>query len=262
MSVIYDALKKVQRERAELGRSVKVDNMAFHRGFQHTLSFSWYLSVLIVVSIIVLFIGYKINRSQLEEKGQRLFATSDILRDAADDLGREDVREGNKREQGVEAAVRHNLQGMKLYNDFRFSDAIAEFRKAISLKPAYPEAYNNLGIVSKGMGDIKTALKYYNEALRFRPDYPEALNNAGVALDRLGRHDEAESRFLKAIQLLPSYHDPYLNLAISLDSSGKTFEALRYYEAFLLKYQGEDDRLLEEIDNRIVRIRALSIEQF
>lgn len=271
MSVIYDALRKVQREKEELGKVIKTERIAFRRGFLHNLSSFWYLYILLI--IIALFIAYKTMylsyQQNLVEKKQALLGTLDETNTVdlsntwrGEDGENKDLQGEKKLSNDVETAMRHNRQGVKLYNDLQFSSAIAEFKKAISITPNFPEAYNNLGMTFKRMGDLKIALKYYNEALRQRPNYPQALNNSGVVLSKLSKPKEAESRFLKAIEALPSYPDPYLNLAIYFDSSGKTFEALRYYESFLMKYKGDNDILIEEIDNRILQIKSLPIEFF
>jgi tetratricopeptide (TPR) repeat protein len=63
------------------------------------------------------------------------------------------------------------------------------------------------------LNDTDRALKYWQQALELRPDYPEALNNLGVLFLRQGRTAEAQEEFQKAIRVAADFDQPYLNLA-------------------------------------------------
>lgn len=65
------------------------------------------------------------------------------------------------------------------------------FRKAVELRPAYPEAWNELGYALRNQGNYADSLKAYDEALRLRPNFPEALEYLGEAYVKLGRVDDA-----------------------------------------------------------------------
>ena len=51
------------------------------------------------------------------------------------------------------------------------------------------------------------------KAVRLRPNYPEALNNLGILLTRQNRTSEAEEKFKACIAVAPNYDQAYLNLA-------------------------------------------------
>jgi Flp pilus assembly protein TadD len=51
------------------------------------------------------------------------------------------------------------------------------------------------------------------KAVALRPDYPEALNNLGVLLVRDKNYPEAEEQFKTCIRLAPNFDQSYLNLA-------------------------------------------------
>ena len=53
--------------------------------------------------------------------------------------------------------------------------AIAVYSRAISLKPDYAEAYNNMGNALREQGNLEEALKAYNKAIDLKPDYVEAI---------------------------------------------------------------------------------------
>ena len=69
--------------------------------------------------------------------------------------------------------------------------AVGAFRKAVSLRPAYPEAWNELGYALRNQGRYADSLDAYDEALRLRPNFPEALEYLGEAYVKLGRMDDA-----------------------------------------------------------------------
>ena len=72
-----------------------------------------------------------------------------------------------------------------------WTEAVAAFRSAIALRPAFPEAWNELGFALRNQGKYPDSLKAYDEALRIRPDFPEALEYLGEAYVKLGRMDDA-----------------------------------------------------------------------
>ena len=49
--------------------------------------------------------------------------------------------------------------------------------KAISLKPDYHVACNNLGNTLRDQGKFEEAVEAYNKALSIKPDYDEAYKN-------------------------------------------------------------------------------------
>lgn len=83
--------------------------------------------------------------------------------------------------------------GLKAKAAKRFSEAVADFRRAVDLRPNFPEAWNELGFALRQTGQYPEALKAYDQALRLRPNYPEALEYLGEAYVKLGRTDDARA---------------------------------------------------------------------
>lgn len=65
------------------------------------------------------------------------------------------------------------------------------FRRALTLRPAFPDAWSELGFALRQQGRYTESLAAYDEALRLRPDFPEALEYLGEAYVKLGRLDDA-----------------------------------------------------------------------
>ena len=82
-------------------------------------------------------------------------------------------------------------RGIAARNAKDWPAAAGAFRKAVDLRPAYPEAWNELGYALRNQGKSADSLKAYDEALCLRPNFPEALEYLGEAYVKLGRVDDA-----------------------------------------------------------------------
>ena len=84
-------------------------------------------------------------------------------------------------------------------------DAAIGHAKALSLKPSWAEAHNNLGTTLAKQGKADEAIAHYTAALRLRPDWALPYNNLGDAMVKQGRITEAMATFTKAAQLMPCF---------------------------------------------------------
>jgi tetratricopeptide (TPR) repeat protein len=69
--------------------------------------------------------------------------------------------------------------------------AVEAQRSAVTMRPAFPEAWNELGFALRNQGRYTESLQAYDEALRLRPNFPEALEYLGEAYVKLGRLEDA-----------------------------------------------------------------------
>ena len=69
--------------------------------------------------------------------------------------------------------------------------AVEAFKSAVTLRPNFPEAWNELGYAFRNQGRYPESLAAYEEALRLRPNFPEALEYLGEAYVQMGRLDDA-----------------------------------------------------------------------
>ncbi len=77
--------------------------------------------------------------------------------------------------------------------------AVEAYRKAVSLRPNYPEAYLALARVLSELGDLDEAEKALNLARKARPGYAEASAVLGRIYREAGDDDKAIAAFKKAI---------------------------------------------------------------
>ena len=60
---------------------------------------------------------------------------------------------------------------------------------------------------------LRSAAEYLQKAVELRPDYPEALNNLGVLFVHGQDYARAEEEFKRCIRVAPGFDQSYMNLA-------------------------------------------------
>jgi predicted O-linked N-acetylglucosamine transferase (SPINDLY family) len=87
----------------------------------------------------------------------------------------------------------------------REDEALASYDKALALEPAYPDAWNNRGVVLKDLKRLDEALTCFDRAIALQPNYVDAYVNRAPVLRDLKRVDEAADSLAKALALKPDY---------------------------------------------------------
>jgi protein O-mannosyl-transferase len=119
---------------------------------------------------------------------------------------------------------------------FVYADEETLWRDTLASNPACWPAYNNLGTLLEGKGQLDEAIRQYQEALRLNSDNAEARNNLGSAFTKKGQGDEAIRQLQEALRLNPDIAVAHNNLGIALAGKGQLDEAIRQYqEALRLK---------------------------
>ena len=107
--------------------------------------------------------------------------------------------------------VAHHGLGLGLIAEGKTEEAIDHYNKTISIKPEFPNAYNNRGIVYGGLGQYKLALDDFDKAIRLKEDYAEAYYNKAVTYANMAQYQLAIEDYNKAIILNPDYAYAYNN---------------------------------------------------
>lgn len=98
----------------------------------------------------------------------------------------------------------------------RLDDALSDLDTALGIRPAFPEALNNRGNVLRDMRRLSEALASFEAALQLRPDFVLALCNRGHTLLDLGRTQEALSSFAAVLALVPDDGEALFGRAVAL----------------------------------------------
>jgi len=131
------------------------------------------------------------------------------------------------------SVVLYNIAGAANVGLRQFDAAIANYKKALKIKPDYTESYFNMGIALGHKGDTEAAIDSYKQALKIKPDYAEAYNNLGVQLNQKGDLNAAIDSYNKAVLINPRYPEAYNNMGIALSNKGDTEAAIDSYRQAL-----------------------------
>ncbi|MDH5693203.1 MAG: tetratricopeptide repeat protein [Gammaproteobacteria bacterium] len=123
------------------------------------------------------------------------------------------------------------LLGKAAYGEKRFEEAIAQYNKAISLKPdSYPEAHLNIGLAYAKLGQIKEAKNQYNKAIRLKNAYPKAWYNLGLLYKKEDNLIQAKKCLLKATEQDNNYEQAWFNLALVYTKANDISKAISAYK--------------------------------
>ena len=86
----------------------------------------------------------------------------------------------------------HYLKGLVLHNMEQFEDAVEWFKLSISLKGDFDDAYNNLGVALKKLGDLEGSEVQLRAALKVNPKNIGFYQNLGSVLIEQKKFTEAE----------------------------------------------------------------------
>lgn len=80
-----------------------------------------------------------------------------------------------------EEAEMHNQEGLAVFADGKYDEAISHYNEAIRLDPNNAKAYNNRGVANAKLGKYDQAISDYTRALQLNPQFAEAYHNRALA---------------------------------------------------------------------------------
>ena len=161
---------------------------------------------------------------------------------ATENMGISLVREGKLR-----AGLQHLLDAVKLgsenpdlyhelakvYFDLGEYDlSLANFKKALALRPQFSEALNNMGVLYVKLDELDKALDCFQQAakdLLYRTPY-YAYHNIGSVYYKKGDYSAAIENYKKALSLAPNYVEVYYDLAAAYEALNQLEDAISAYE--------------------------------
>jgi tetratricopeptide (TPR) repeat protein len=143
-----------------------------------------------------------------------------------------------------------NAEGVRLYQQARFQDAMRQFQEARYDDPSNPDAYYNLGATLHRLGhlenrpdDLRQAEHYYRMCLDRNADHRDGYRGLAVLLAEQGRVDEAAALLQGWGERQPTSSDARIEIARLYDEWGYRDRAkLHLQEALAL--QPENPRAL------------------
>jgi len=141
-------------------------------------------------------------------------------------------------------AEAHNNLGLIFLSQDRPEASAQSFRAALATRPDYGNALFNLAGVALRLGDLSAAIEAYQRVVTLSPADVDARHQLGKALLRSGRVDESAACFEQALALRPDYVDAQINLANARINQGRHEDAMRTCEqAITLKADSAEAQL-------------------
>ena len=136
---------------------------------------------------------------------------------------KKDLTELNKLEDLLE-------RGNTLYEQEKYQQAIAIYKKAISLEKNYYLAWFMLGKTFNKCNLLEKELFSYKKAIEIKPDYQEAWFMQAMALEKLERNEEAIASYDRVVEIQPNHFWAWRE-------RGKILEKLQRYKEAADSYQ-------------------------
>ncbi len=134
----------------------------------------------------------------------------------------------------------HSNLGAYLQTHDRVQEAIAQYQSAIALtddQGVLAQAYANLGVAQRMLGEDDPARQSFLEALRLNPNQPNVWRGLGTLAQKQGTINDAIADFSRAVDLQPT-GEAYLDLGRSLQQARRNSEALDAYRQALMLSPG------------------------
>jgi Flp pilus assembly protein TadD len=121
--------------------------------------------------------------------------------------------------------VAHNALGTALALGGQPREAADQIREALRIRPDYPLAWYNMGVLLERLGDLDGAALHYGRALRLDARSARAATNLGGIEQRRGRRREAAEYYRAALRADPGDAVANNNLGVILLGEGRAAEA-------------------------------------
>lgn len=127
-------------------------------------------------------------------------------------------------------AVNWYTQGNALTASKNYTEAITAFDHAISLEPAYVEAWNGKADALNRAHRYSDALNASDQVIALNPNYLKGWINRGYILYNLGRYNDELAAYEQAIKIDPTNAEAWFNKGYSLGGVGRWQDALTAFD--------------------------------
>lgn len=121
-------------------------------------------------------------------------------------------------------------QGERYRQQGQYEEAIAEFARAIALKPEYAWAYAHRGETYFLMKRYSEALADFNRAVELKPNNVWAIAHRGVTYERIERYEETLADLNRVLELKPDYPWAIAYRCRAYEMMGRYEQALQEFD--------------------------------
>lgn len=115
----------------------------------------------------------------------------------------------------------------------RLQDAVTAYRRGLQIGGSNAVLCFNLANVLFVLGEFAEAVEHFQKAVGLRPAFAEAWNNLGVVLVESDKTERALVALQRAVTLEPDRAEAQYNLADLLDELGQSAAAAKHWRAYL-----------------------------
>jgi tetratricopeptide (TPR) repeat protein len=119
--------------------------------------------------------------------------------------------------------------------------------------------YREEGLSLQNTDDIEGALSLFQKAISLDPAYPVVYNDIGIVYEAMGFPDRAEAAYLKAVKLDPDFLSAYSNLALFYENK-RDLEKAEYYWGKRAELGATADPWTEKARKRLIDLKGLRSE--
>ncbi len=135
-------------------------------------------------------------------------------------------------------------RGNAKFQEQKYMDAMADYKRAIAVDKKFAKAYHNLGNVQYLLQDYKNALQNFDKAIALAPKDAEPYQTRGAAYIALKKYPEAQKDLEKSISLNPKNSTAFFHLGEMYEALKKPVEACEAWKkARELGYLQAQERL-------------------
>jgi len=149
----------------------------------------------------------KYNQIEAEERAKRREEQLKKEREEAErkkiiaEKQKKEIEDAKKIPQNYDEVIIEGVNNLKNNN---FNEARKYFQKAITINPAYPNAYHNLGLVYYKQTNYNIAVKYFKSAIEKNAKFADSYLTLGLAYDKMNKKEDAIESFTYYLELAPN----------------------------------------------------------
>lgn len=177
---------------------------------------------LILVSILILFFGFKSYERSKDWKDKLSLYAADVVKGSQS--ARINYNYGTELSQQSDGVNNLNQKSQML------NTSILHLEKAIAIYPDYKDAYNNLGLAYKKAKNYDKAIKTYQTAILRDPNYSKNYYNLSTVYFEIQQYKQCIEYMSKYVSLQPNSHNAYYLLGQAAGYLNEFSQAENYLE--------------------------------
>ena len=138
----------------------------------------------------------------------------------------------------------HNQMGAYHFGRQDYAAAVAEYRKATAINPAFSQPYNQMGYAYRFLGQYQEAERAFQKYIELIPNDPNPYDSYAELLMKMGRFEESIQSYEKALAVDPNFVASYVGIGNDRVFMGQPAEARKTYAKLLRVARNDGEKLL------------------